>query len=299
MLSVLIPTFNYDCSELVEKLCQEGCRLQNGFELIVGDDASTDQAVISALGRLQTLPGVMVVHNSENLGRAAGRNQMARQSKGDILFFIDADALVPDDFSLQAGLDAIRDADVVCGGLRHPAVNPCPKATLRFKYEKEADKSRSAEIRSQTTYHQISTFSLMVRRDVFLSILFDEQCREYGYEDTLFGAELEKRGAKVVHIDNPLIHNGLEPNDVYLKKTEQALHTLKRLEPLMVDHSRLLQAVGKLRRQHLAWLAALVFKSIRRPLRRNLLGPNPSLKAFAFYKLGYFLTLKTDKHTES
>lgn len=292
MLSVLIPTFNYDCSRLVEMICQDAALLKDGFELIIGDDASTDKNIIAAIDRLKDLPKVRVVHNLENMGRAAGRNQLARLAKGDILFFIDADALVPDDFSLKAGLDAIRNADVVCGGLRHPDLNPSPEATLRFKYEKEADKRRSATIRSQNPYQQLSTFSLMVRRNLFMSILFDEQCTEYGYEDTLFGAELEKRGAKVLHIDNPLIHNGLEPNHVFLEKTERALQTLRRLETQLKDYSRLLQIVCKIRRYRVEWCVRILYRLIRSPLRRNLLGRNPSLKAFAFYKLGYFLSLK-------
>ncbi len=299
MLSVLIPTYNQDCSELVEKLTQQGGELEEGFELIVGDDASSDIRVREALNRLALLPAVRVIHNVSNVGRAKGRNLLAREAVGDVLLFIDSDAMVPPEFSLKRYLDAIREADVVCGGLRHPDVNPCPQATLRFKYEKEADKQRMAETRNQHPCQQISTFSLMVRKDLFLGILFDEQCTDYGYEDTLFGAELEKRGAKVLHIDNPLIHTGLEPNDVFLDKTERALRTLKRLEPLMARHSRLLQTVHKLRRCHIAWLVSAVFRLLRPLLRRNLLGRNPSLKSFAFYKLGYFLTLKPYKNTES
>ncbi len=299
MLSVLIPTYNQDCSELVEKLTQQGGELEEGFELIVGDDASSDVRVLEALDRLALLPAVRVIHNVSNVGRAKGRNLLAREAVGDVLLFIDSDAMVPPEFSLKRYLDAIREADVVCGGLRHPDVNPCPQATLRFKYEKEADKQRMAETRNLHPCQQISTFSLMVRKDLFLGILFDEQCTDYGYEDTLFGAELEKRGAKVLHIDNPLIHTGLEPNDVFLDKTERALRTLKRLEPLMASHSRLLQTVHKLRRCHIAWLVSAVYRLFRPLLRRNLLGRNPSLKAFAFYKLGYFLTLKPYKNTES
>ena len=131
----------------------------------------------------------------------------------------------------------------------------------------------------------------MVRRTVFLNIRFDEQCREYGYEDTLFGAELEKRKLRVCHIDNPLIHVGLEPNDVFLKKTETALHTLKRIESRMQGQSALLQCVGKLRKWHIVWIVKCFYKLFRNYLRRNLLGPHPSLKAFSFYKLGYYLTI--------
>ncbi len=291
MLSILIPTYNYDCSNLVSQLCKKAEELTDGFEIIVADDASTQSQLSSRVAQLDSTPCVRVFMNKENRGRAGIRNFMAEQARGEWLLFIDSDAEVPEDFSLKTYLEAGREADVVCGGLLHPKLNPSPEATLRFLYERDADKRRNAANRMQNPYAQIATFSLMVRRKVFLTIRFDEQCREYGYEDTLFGAELEKRKLRVCHIDNPLIHTGLEPNDVYLQKTETALHTLKRIESRMQGHSALLQCVTKLRRWHLAGIVKCAYKLFRRTLRRNLLGCHPSLKAFAFYKLGYYLTL--------
>ena len=291
MLSVLIPTYNYDCSNLVRQLCKKAEGLNGGYEIIVADDASTDEQLRNRISELDSIPNVRVFMNKENIGRAAIRNFMADQARGEWFLFIDSDAEVPGEFSLNTYLEAGREADVVCGGLCHPEVNPSPEATLRYLYEREADKRRKAVCRRLNPYAQIATFSLMVRRTVFLAIRFDVQCREYGYEDTLFGAELEKRNLRVCHIDNPLIHVGLEPNEVYLQKTETALHTLKRIESTMQGQSALLQYVVKLRKWHVAWMVKCVYKLLRHPLRRNLLGTHPSLKAFAFYKLGYYLTL--------
>lgn len=291
MLSVLIPTFNYDCSRLVRDLCGQGECLDGGFELIVADDASDDPGISAALQSLNALPRVRSVRVDSNYGRARIRNYLAELAHGDWLLFVDSDAMVPEVFSLSAYLDAAQGADVVCGGLRHPAVNPNPAASLRYKYERDADQRRSAAVRNQSPYMQLSTFSLMVRRDVFMAVRFDEACIDYGYEDTLFGAELEKRGMRVLHIDNPLIHMGLEDNPVFLNKTEKALQTLKRIEPLMGTHSELLRFVRKIRSCHLLWAVKIGYRLSRGFLRRNLLGKNPSLKLFAFYKLGYYLTL--------
>ena len=45
MLSILIPVYNYDCSELVKALQLQGERLKQAkgeeYEIIVGDDASS------------------------------------------------------------------------------------------------------------------------------------------------------------------------------------------------------------------------------------------------------------------
>ena len=271
---------------------------------------------------------VRVLRAEKNLGRARNRNRLAEAARGTWLLMVDCDAALPPSFSLRAYLNAARSPSspsssspsssssspsssssssssssahtpspfgevcpVVCGGLLHPSVNPCPEATLRYRYERAADLHRSAAERRLHPYDQLSTFSLLIRRDLFLHIRFDEACTDYGYEDTLFGAELYRRGIPVCHIDNPLLHIGLEPNDVFLAKTETALRTLSRIAPQLEGHSRLLASVRHLRRFHLVAPVRLLYRLTYKQIRRNLLGKHPSLKLFAFYKLGYYLNL--------
>ena len=290
MLSILIPTYNYNACALVRELRALADSENVEAEIIIGDDASTDD--MSWLYDVESLPGVRLWSTAVNLGRARIRNALARAARGEWLLFVDADARVSADFSLSRYLDDARHAPVVCGGLRHPAINPCPAATLRYKYECRADRRRSAAERQSHPYMQLSTFNLLVRRDVFLGIGFDEQCTDYGYEDALFGVELQERGITILHTDNPLIHTGLEPNSVYLEKAETALHTLQGLGGRMHGHSHVENAANRLRRWHLTWIVRAIYWLTRPLLRWNLLGKHPSLKVFAFYKLGYFLSLR-------
>ena len=268
LLSILIPCFHYDCTQLVADLRGKGEAEGIPLEILVGDDTLT------------------------RLGRARNRNRLARAAQGEWLLFIDCDAAVPADFSLRAYLQGGEGASVVCGGLRHPSVNPCPEATLRYKYERAADRRRAAVFRQKQPYARLSTFSLLVQRDLFLSIGFDEDCVDYGYEDTLFGAELQRRAIPIAHIDNPLLHMGLEPNAEFLAKTETALRSLRHLQAKLTGHSRLLVVAGRLRRLHLAPLVRLGWRCLRSPMRANLLSPHPSLLVFQAYKLGYFLCLR-------
>lgn len=180
---------------------------------------------------------------------------------------------------------------VVCGGLRHPEVNPNPAATLRYKYERRADRRRSAAVRSLHPYDQLTFFSLLIRRDLFLTIRFDESCTDYGHEDTLFGAELQRRAVPILHIDTPLIHMGLESNATFLAKTETALCNLHRLAPQLHAGSRLLQTAQHLRHLHLTRSVCALYRLSRPLLRRNLLSRHPFLPLFSFYKLGYYLSL--------
>lgn len=289
-LSILIPTFNYDARALVSSmlylLSAEGIE----GEVVVGDDASTADMVW--LDDIAVSPRVRVLRSSYNLGRARNRNRLAEAAHGEWLLIVDCDACVEDDFSLRAYLEAGQQAPVVCGGLRHPEENPTPEATLRYRYEREADKRRKAAIRQLHPYAHFSTFNLLIRREVFLSIRLDESCIDYGYEDTLFGADLQRRGIAIRHIDNPLVHEGLEPNDVYLSKTETALRTLHRLGARMEGHSSILAIAQFLKRWHVSGVVVVFYRLLRESLRRNLLGNRPNLMFFKFYKLGYFLSIK-------
>ncbi len=301
-LSILIPTFEYDAHVLVDALChlveEEGV----DAEIFVGDDASQRETAwldaLASKGTKTAVPDapsskdrVRVLRYERNAGRAAHRNRMAEEAQGDYLLFIDCDARVEDDFSLRRYLEATAEAPVVCGGLRTPAVNPCPEASLRYAYELAADRHRSAQKRNQYPYSHLTTFSLLVQRSLFLSVRFDESCMDYGYEDALFGVELQQRHIPIAHIDNPLVHLGMEPNDIFLTKTETALRTLKGLQGRMAGHSHVENAALHLQRWHLAPLFRLFFRLFQAPLRSNLLGPHPNLSLFSLYKLSYFLTL--------
>ena len=291
-LSVLIPAFNDDCSALVQSLHEVCSRWGETFEIIIGDDASTDQTVLRQLKQTTELKGVRLIRQPENVGRARIRNLLAEQAQGDWLLFVDSDAAVPEDFSPQRFIEASQQAKVVCGGLRHPAENPNPAATLRYKYERKADRRRAACFRAEHPYLHFTPFNLWIDRETFLKVRFDEQCREYGYEDVLFGAELERRKIPILHIDNPLIHIGLEENSVFLDKTETALRTLKDVAGKTQRHSHVENLASRLRRHHLSGVVCGLYRLLRKPLRCNLLGKHPSLKLLAFYKLGYYLDLK-------
>jgi glycosyltransferase involved in cell wall biosynthesis len=294
-LSILIPTFDYDCTRLVEQLtgCVRESALGADAEIVVGDDASRDAAVVAALDALPALDAQLVrlVRAARNLGRAAMRNRLADEARGEWLLFVDSDACVPPSFSLRSYVEAAGEADVVCGGLCHPAVNPNAAATLRYRYERHADGRRAARFRQLHPYRHMSTFNLLVRRALFQSIRFDERCTDYGYEDALFGLELMRRGVPVVHVDQWLVHVGLEPNDVFLAKTETALRTLRRLGGQMERYSHVGRMALRVRHCGMAAVVRWVFRCTRPLLRRQLLGRRPSLLLFAFYKLGFFLSL--------
>ena len=291
MLSILIPTYNYDALQLVHDMSALAAQEHVEHEIIIGNDCSTTNT--NWMNTCAAWPGVRIVQPAGNIGRAAICNLMAREADGDWLLIVDSDAQVSSGFSLTAYLQAAQQAPVVCGGLYHPAHNPNPASTLRFKYEHAADRKRSAQTRMKNPYRSFCTFNILVKKSLFDTIGgFDRDCKEYGYEDTLFGAELAKHGVKVLHIDNPLLHKGLDTNAEFLRKTETSLHTLKGLKGKMNGWSGIENMATKIDRLRLRPVVTGIYRLSRPLLRKNLLSRHPSLFVFQFYKLGYFMSLE-------
>jgi glycosyltransferase involved in cell wall biosynthesis len=290
-LSILIPTHNYDCSRLVYDL---ETQLSDDDEIIVGNDCSTDKSIVAKLNEIGNSGKSRLYTPSENqhpLGRAAIRNALAREAKGEWLLFIDADAEVRSKTFIDDYLAAANNAPVICGGTGNLPECPSPECRLRYDYEVEAEKRLTVERRQRFPYAQLTTFNFLIRRDIFLSIEFDEKIREYGYEDTCFGFELKERGIAIHHIDNKLIHLGIEPSTVYLAKIETALRSLAKLEPEQRRQIRLSAFAMKLERYCLLGIVRCVFRLTKTQLRANLLGKHPNQKLFTFYKLGYYADL--------
>lgn len=288
-LSILIPTHNYDCTRLVYDL---EAQLTEEDEIIVGNDCSTDKNIVAKLSEIENSGKSRVFTPNDNdsrpLGRAAIRNALAREAKGEWLLFIDADAEVRSKTFIEDYLSATKFAPVVCGGTGNLPECPSPECRLRYDYEVEAEKRLTVVRRQRFPYSQLATFNFLIRRDIFLSICFDEGFKEYGYEDTCFGFQLKQRGIAIHHIDNKLTHLGIETSDVYLSKIETALRTLSKIEKEQRKLVRLSGFAMKLERYYLLGLVRCVFRLTKKYLRANLLGKHPNQKLFTFYKLGYY-----------
>lgn len=332
-LSILIPTYDFVCYPLVLSLHGQAEALGIDYEILVAEDGSKQQDRVVANLKINELPNCRHLRRTENAGRAAIRNILADEAQGEWLLFLDSDAKVekpdflaaylaaanegsPEPRNEQEGPDSKQEkpreeqekphdaqaedatarrsnAPVIVGGLYHAPACADPTRALRFRYEREADRSRSAAQRSLKLYMEFSTFNFMIRSDIFRALRFDEQCREYGYEDVLFGLALQLRGIPILHIDNALLHTGLDTNAQFLGKTEAALRTLAALAPELRECSRVHRLFARLKRYALAPLLRAAFRLCGKPLRRRLeKSARPSLRLFALYKLLYYASLR-------
>ena len=293
MLSILIPTYNYDCTSLVSDLQQQAQQAGIDYEIIVADDASPMLIYKEKNREVNELPHCRLIELNKNIGRARIRNLLAKEAQYPWLLFMDADAKVISPTYIEDYVHAITDdIDVVCGGLCHADTLPSPNVSLRYAYEKRADKQRAACYRSEHPYERFTPFNFAIRRATFLAILFDEAITEYGHEDTLFGIELQRRAVPLRHIDNALQHMGLEPNEIFLEKTRAALRNLATMEESLQGHSSLIKAYRLLQRLRLTRLLARCYSKHETWLTQKLCTLHPRLSLLALYKLGYYCQVK-------
>ena len=283
MLSILIPTYDYTCYKLVYDLHEQAETLGVPYEIIVAEDGSRSQVNIIANHKICELSNCQHIQRKENVGRSAIRNFLTTKAKGDVLLFMDADGKVVRNDFLARYWEAGKTHDVVCGGIKTPDVWHNPESMLRWKYEKEYERKHGC------ISTQFRSFCFLISRRVSEKVAFDERYHDYGYEDVQYGKDLASAGFRVFAIDNPLENTDIEPNDIFLKKTEAALRTAHKFRQDIGDSVIVSSTYNKYKA--FAWATRLFFRVFQKPMRRNLLSENPSLFWFSVYKLGYYSTL--------
>lgn len=226
MLSILIPVYDYDVRPFVKDLHQQASTLAIEWEILVWDDASPPST--PELNReLAKLTGVQFRILPENLGRSAIRNAMAEAARYPYLLFLDGDGGVQSDQFLSTYVAALQEQMVLCGGRVYAPQKPeAPSLCLHWFYGKERE-VRPLQLRQQQPYHGFMTNNFCIPKAVYQAIGLDERLRQYGHEDTLFGLELERQHISVQHLDNPVIHLGLEDAGPWLHKQELAIQNLR------------------------------------------------------------------------
>lgn len=292
-ISILIPSYNNVCTELVNDLRQQAVRIRRKnpefeFEIIVADDGSTRKETVEKNRAIGALDDCTFIECPQNRGRAVIRNFLARQAHNDYLLFLDCDLRVGDANFLNYYLHT-GDSPVVCGGITIQTGGVPPKDNLRYNYEKAYESAIAADASRLYSSKEFRSTNFVIRRDIMLSYPFDERFYEYGYEDVLFGKRLNEAGIKVLHINNAMAMTDLENNLLFVEKTEESLRTLYNFRSDLKGYSHILNIVERLKTFHLLSLARLLFRLLGKRMRANLTGSHPWLPLFNWYKLGYYI----------
>jgi GT2 family glycosyltransferase len=297
-ISILIPVNDYDIVALVHNMRSALDKVPEFCEIIIGDDGSSMEYRV----KYKQLEGerVRLIISEKNIGRAAIRNRLALEAKGDYLLFIDADTMLPGtaEAYMLRWLPAAHISKVICGGtLYHDSPPGDPDKLLRWKYGRAREQKKAAE-RNKHPHAAFSTFNVLIEKAVLSKIRFNEELKQYGHEDTLLGYQLKKAGIGILHIDNGLVHEGLETNKDFLTKTKLGIENLSMLYDNVTDKKafsetvRILKFYNKLKYLRVTLILAGIFIRYRERMEIRLDSSKISLMLFDFYKISMFCTYR-------
>lgn len=291
MLSICIPTYNTDCSELLDVLAKQIAQLEETVEVLVCDDFST--AYVRKNQESCERNGFTFLKNKKNLGRIETRKKLVSKNRSQWVLFIDAD-MIPkrDDFILQYlnFVTADRECIVVGGYCYRNEIKPF---NLRLRYGRNREEIR-AEKRQFSPYNSILFGNVLTKKELFNEVFDDFKDKAYG-EDIYLSSLLNSLNKDVVHLSNETYHLGLENNREFVKKIKKSGQMHARLDSnstLDLSHIKLVKTGSFLKKYKLHKLMKFAL-AITSPLLKTVLitfgGP---LLFVDLLRLYYFLKEK-------
>ena len=134
-LSILIPTYNNVCFELVKTLQAQAALLSDfEYEILVADDGSTDLSTITANRKINEIENCRYIEREKNVGRSAIRNFLAKEAKYEWLLYIDSNMNVINKQYL-ANYQYSKECDVIYGGYQVKRNQENLRSNLRYIIE--------------------------------------------------------------------------------------------------------------------------------------------------------------------
>lgn len=288
MLSILIPVYNYNISDLVKNIHQQAIEANIIFEIICFDDHSTKH-VTTNRACIELTKHAKLITSEKNLGRVGARQRLSESASFPWLLFLDADVIPKSNRFIKNYMEAILSGhDAYFGGFAYLKDIPEKQTTLRWKYGKKFEEV-DAVIRNRKPYQIIISANFLIKKTVFNKIHTQITKKSYGL-DNIFASLLKQNNVKVLHINNQAYHLGLEKNEIFLKKTETAVNTLLwgfNNRKIAKHDNKLLSIFENLRKFRLNYLMAFLYKMFSLKMKKQLSGPNPDIYLLQVYKALY------------
>lgn len=294
MLSILIPTYNYNVYPLVQELESQALKASINFEIICIDDGSFS-ILNEENQKINTLINCKFIENKKNVGLSNNRNELVNHSQYSNLLFIDGDSEIINKEYINRYLKTLtKETDIIYGGRIHPDKLENSNNKLRWKYGRLIE-DKSAVRRKKNSYKTLMFNNTLVKRSCFDAIKFDQSITKYGHEDTLFAYQVELAKLTVIHIENPIMHGDIDNDTTFLKKTEHGLLNLlylyksKKINPNFVRILKLYVLIDTIK---MRTLVSFFFSKFRISMTNQLKSTNPSMFLFKLYKTGFLCSLE-------
>lgn len=289
MLSVLIPTYNYNILPLVKELIAQLDREQYAYEILVLDDASPHRDLTEKNKRADRLKNCSYFIADNNRGRAATRQSLAEKASFKWLLFLDCDVMPRrNDFISRYDVENRKQEEVVYGGVSYPSSQADPERSLHWKYGRERE-VKEAAVRGKRPFF-IFLQNLLIKKNIFFS------CNKY-LNESIYGLDLQcsynlkKISARIRHIDNPVVHHRIELNDQYLERMKATARTIGELQRngyIPPDFTRVQRTYQKLKKTRSVTVFQKSMELQLKSIEKKLTSGDPSLFLLDLYRLYHF-----------
>ncbi|MCB8944129.1 MAG: sugar transferase [Ardenticatenaceae bacterium] len=197
MISIIIPAYNagHTIEACIRALQQQ--ETNETFEIIVVNDASTDNTV-----EVATAVGAHQIISKGKLGKSGTRNAGAEAAQGSILLFTDADCEPLPDWIERMITPFRHDPDVI--GVKGAYYSRQTELVARFTQVEVEE--RYDRMRQLPTTNFIDTYAAAYKRDIFLENGgFDTSLPEV--EDQDFSFRLAAKGYKMVFVPEARVYH--------------------------------------------------------------------------------------------
>jgi glycosyltransferase involved in cell wall biosynthesis len=292
MLSILLTIYKYNLYPLVVELHKQCVKSGIEFEILCQDDASKSDCNIEN-EKINLLSNCNFRVLEKNVGYRENKNILASRAKYDYFLIMDGDCTIINSNFIQNYIDAIEGFEAVYGGRLHPEKCPSNHQKLRWKYGKFME-DKLCENRNKSPYQSFLFNNTVISKELFNKIKFDGSVNKYRHDDTLFSYKMMCLQSKISHIENPVVHNDIDPNLVYIKKTKESLENLYDLyldKKVDTNYIKMLRVFHFLKTSNLTFIVTNLYKYLEKPIFKNLEGENPKLWVFNFFRIGYLCSL--------
>jgi glycosyltransferase involved in cell wall biosynthesis len=297
MISILIPTYNYNTLPLVQELYNQIVLENIEFEIIVQDDASPINENTEINSKISQLENCHFVRNESNLGRGQNRNSLVTKARYNWVLLMDSDMYPKSKNFIKLYLKSIQkeEKQAVFGGIIYFDEKPKDDEVLRWIFGKNREEIPLTK-RLTSPYHYTLISNILIKKELLTAYPFDSEIYNYGYEDIVFILGLKNNNIPITHIENPAFHLNLEKSTIFLEKFHSSLQNLKLVIDRGIIHygdTALTSTYLKIEKLKMIKLAVFLFKFFKNRLTQNLLSNNPSIFFFDVYRLGYFCQLNS------